>query len=91
MNEEIKEEKQEEENEIIPVENQQPDDDLTDLISELKDEYEKRLNQQREEYEKRLKEREKVIKGLLKGDDKPATKSIAEQINESRKNLFKKW
>ena len=69
-------------------------EDTSNLVKQVKDEYESKLLKQHDTYEKRLKERESVIKQLLSDDgdaNQPPTNTIVDKINARRSAQNKKW
>lgn len=73
------------------VEAIQEQPDQSDLIMEIKHGYEEEIAKLRNEYQAKLEERERLIKQILKDGEPKQIKSVADEINERRKNLFTKW
>lgn len=65
--------------------------DQSDLIMEIKHGYEEEIAKLRSDYQAKLEERERLIKQILKDGEPKQIKSVADEINERRKNLFTKW
>ena len=66
---------------------------LADLIKELKDNQTKEIERLKEQHAKELEERNAVIKQLISGEEatktNEGTKSVADLINKKR--IYKKW
>lgn len=73
------------------VEAIQEQPDQSDLIMEIKHGYEEEIAKLRNDYQAKLEERERLIKQILKDGEPKQIKSVADEINERRKNLFTKW
>ena len=84
----LAEETQTETEKAEPIQ-EQPDQ--TDLIMEIKHGYEEEIAKLRNDYQAKLEERERLIKQILKDGEPKQIKSVADEINERRKNLFTKW
>lgn len=63
----------------------------TDFILEVKHEYEDQIAKLKADYQEKLEERERLIKQILKDGEPKQIKSVADEINERREQLFKKW
>lgn len=63
----------------------------TDLVLEVKHEYEEQIAKLKADYQEKLEERERLIKQILKDGEPKQIKSVADEINERREQLFKKW
>lgn len=87
-NNDLAEETQTETEKAEPIQ-EQPDQ--SDLIMEIKHGYEEEIAKLRNDYQSKLEERERLIKQILKDGEPKQIKSVADEINERRKNLFTKW
>ena len=68
------------------------EEDVNNIVSDLKAEFEKKLEDQKAEFDQRLKDREEMIKQLTGGRKKPETApSFIEEMNKKRELQNKKW
>ena len=84
---------QEQENTTEVVENQNQNEEIQksfeESIKELKETYERKINELLLSKNKEIEERDSVIKQLLIGEDNEEKSTIVEKINGKR--IFKKW
>lgn len=85
---------QEQENTTQVEENQNQNQEenqksFEDSIKELRETYERKINDILLSKNKEIEERDNVIKQLLIGEDNEEKSTIVEKINEKR--IFKKW
>ena len=85
---------QEQENTTKVEENQNQNQEenqksFEDSIKELRETYERKINDILLSKNKEIEERDNVIKQLLIGEDNEEKSTIVEKINEKR--IFKKW
>ena len=84
---------QEQENTTEVVENQNQNEEIQksfeESIKELRETYERKINDLLLSKNKEIEERDNVIKQLLIGEDNEEKSTIVEKINGKR--IFKKW
>lgn len=84
---------QEQENTTEVVENQNQNEEIQksfeESIKELRETYERKINELLLSKNKEIEERDNVIKQLLIGEDNEEKSTIVEKINGKR--IFKKW
>lgn len=83
---------QEEENTTEVEQNQNQEENqksFEESIKELRETYERKINDILLSKNKEIEERDNVIKQLLIGEDNEEKSTIVEKINEKR--IFKKW
>ena len=84
---------QEQENTTEVVENQNQNEEIQksfeESIKELRETYERKINELLLSKNKEIEERDSVIKQLLIGEDNEEKSTIVEKINGKR--IFKKW
>ena len=68
---------------------EEPSDDMTKVIADLKKSYEKKLLDFKSKSDKEIKERDEMIKQLAEGEGTAKPMSVADIVNAGR--VFKKW
>lgn len=63
----------------------------SELLMNVRQDYEAKIADIKQEYETKLAERERLIRQILANGEPKQVKSIADEINERRASLFKKW
>ena len=68
---------------------EEPSDDMTKVIADLKQSYEKKLLDFKSKSDKEIKERDEMIKQLAEGEGTAKPMSVADIVNAGR--VYKKW
>lgn len=65
------------------------DENLTRIVTEIKEQYENKIEALKDAYGKKIAERDSVIKQLLNGENTAKPETIVDKINKTRN--YKKW
>ena len=88
------EQKQEEQKQEEPKKEEKPkdqkqDENLTRIVTDIKTQYENKIEALKDAYGKQIAERDSVIKQLLNGENTAKPETIVDKINKTRN--YKKW
>lgn len=81
--------KQEEPKKEEKPKEQKQDENLTRIVTDIKTQYENKIEALKDAYGKQIAERDSVIKQLLNGENTAKPETIVDKINKTRN--YKKW